>query len=343
MILADKIINLRKKSGMSQEELAEKMNVSRQAVSKWEGAQSIPELEKILQLGRIFGVTTDYLLKDEIELEEFSGESESDKVRVVTLAEANEFLEQRKAASVKIAFGTFLCIFAIIPLLFLGVLYEEKPNFFPFSENFAMALGLILIFIIVAAAVCLFLVCGFKNAPFEFLEKEPFETEYGVRGMVKEKQKEYRDTYVKFNIIGACICILSPIALFIGAFSENELFMGIMLSVMLLTAGIGVVFFILAGVRNESMQKLLKEGEYSEKVKKSSALRGAVYTTYWLLTTAIYCVLIFVFNDWRNISGNWNNGREWVVWVIAAILFPVVITICGLIEKKKDEKGEKEK
>ena len=96
MILADKIINLRKKSGMSQEELAEKMNVSRQAVSKWESAQSIPELEKILQLGRIFGVTTDYLLKDEIELEEFSGEGESDKVRVVTLAEANEFLEQRK-------------------------------------------------------------------------------------------------------------------------------------------------------------------------------------------------------------------------------------------------------
>ena len=177
MILADKIINLRKKSGMSQEELAEKMNVSRQAVSKWESAQSIPELEKILQLGRIFGVTTDYLLKDEIELEEFSGEGESDKVRVVTLAEANEFLEQRKESSVKIAIGTFLCILSVIPMLFLGVLYEAKADFLPMSENFAMALGLILVFIIVAGAVCLFLVCGFKNAPFEFLEKEPFETE----------------------------------------------------------------------------------------------------------------------------------------------------------------------
>ena len=138
MILADKIINLRKKSGMSQEELAEKMNVSRQAVSKWEGAQSIPELEKILQLGRIFGVTTDYLLKDEIELEEFSGESDSDKERVVTLAEANEYLEQRKSSSVKIAVGTFLCILSVIPLLFLGVLYEEKPGFLPLSENFKL-------------------------------------------------------------------------------------------------------------------------------------------------------------------------------------------------------------
>ena len=56
MILADKIVRLRKKNGWSQEELAQKMNVSRQAVSKWESAQTIPELEKILQLGALFGV-----------------------------------------------------------------------------------------------------------------------------------------------------------------------------------------------------------------------------------------------------------------------------------------------
>ena len=50
MILADKIIYLRKKCGWSQEELAEKMNVSRQSISKWEGAQSVPDLDKILKL-----------------------------------------------------------------------------------------------------------------------------------------------------------------------------------------------------------------------------------------------------------------------------------------------------
>ena len=70
MILADKIIHLRKKMGWSQEELAEEMNVSRQAVSKWESAQSVPDLAKILQLSALFCVTTDYLLKDEIEAEE---------------------------------------------------------------------------------------------------------------------------------------------------------------------------------------------------------------------------------------------------------------------------------
>ena len=71
MIFADKLIDLRKKSGWSQEELAEKLNVSRQAVSKWEGAQSIPDMARIVQLSELFHVSTDYLLKDEMERRSF--------------------------------------------------------------------------------------------------------------------------------------------------------------------------------------------------------------------------------------------------------------------------------
>lgn len=67
------------------------MNVSRQAVSKWESAQTVPDLEKILMLGALFGVTTDYLLKDELESEEFTS-GEDSAIRRLTLAEANEYL-----------------------------------------------------------------------------------------------------------------------------------------------------------------------------------------------------------------------------------------------------------
>ena len=66
MIFADKLIDLRKKNGWSQEELAGQLGVSRQAVSKWEGAQSVPDLAKVIAMADLFGVTTDYLLKDEI-------------------------------------------------------------------------------------------------------------------------------------------------------------------------------------------------------------------------------------------------------------------------------------
>lgn len=65
MILADKIIDLRKKNGWSQEELAEKLGVSRQAVSKWEGAQSMPDMGRIVKMSELFDVSTDYLLKDD--------------------------------------------------------------------------------------------------------------------------------------------------------------------------------------------------------------------------------------------------------------------------------------
>ena len=71
--IRDKIINLRKKNGWSQEELAHKLGVSRQSISKYEGAQAVPDLDKILKLSQIFGVTTDYLIKDEMEEEIYTG------------------------------------------------------------------------------------------------------------------------------------------------------------------------------------------------------------------------------------------------------------------------------
>lgn len=67
MKLAEKITTLRKSCGMSQEELAEKLNVSRQAISRWEVGSAMPDATNILRLSKMFGVTTDYLLNDDYE------------------------------------------------------------------------------------------------------------------------------------------------------------------------------------------------------------------------------------------------------------------------------------
>ena len=67
MKLSDKIVRLRKSNGWSQEDLAEKLNISRQAISRWEGSTAQPDAANILQLSKLFGVTTDYLLNDEYE------------------------------------------------------------------------------------------------------------------------------------------------------------------------------------------------------------------------------------------------------------------------------------
>lgn len=334
MILADKIIRERKKLGLSQEELAEKMNVSRQAVSKWESAQSIPEIEKLLQLSRLFGVTTDYLLKDEMENEEYSAVSEENSIRRVTLEQANAYLEQRKSASWKIAAATFLCIIAIIPLLLLGGA-SEGGVLNGMNEDMAGIVGLSLLLVIVAPAVGMFVYTGHKNAPYEFLEKEPFETEYGVKGMVEERQKSFQPTYTKLNITGTVLCVLSPVSLFLGAICENDFIMTVCLSLTLLIAAIGAFAFIWGGVRHESMQRLLKQGEYSETGKKEKKLKGIVSTVYWLVIVAVYLMLLFLSG---NVSGNWRNGYSWVIWPIAGVLFPAVMLVCSSIESKINNK-----
>lgn len=65
MTFGEKLQKLRKENGMSQEELANQLHVSRQAVSKWENDQGYPEMEKMLLSGNLFQVSMDYLLKDD--------------------------------------------------------------------------------------------------------------------------------------------------------------------------------------------------------------------------------------------------------------------------------------
>ena len=321
MILADKIIRLRKKNGWSQEELAEKMNVSRQAVSKWESAQTIPDLEKILMLGDLFGVTTDYLLKDTIEAEEFTKDDAQSGVKRITLEEAHTFLEWRKTAAFRIAFATCLCILGAIVFLFVGGAAGES--------NIAAMAGLILMFLIVTVAVAIFILCGFKNAPYKFLDEDvPFELEYGVRGMVQEKQKAYLNAYTKNNIIATCLCVLSPVPLLIGAFTESENLVILMLYLTMSIAAIGVFIFIYAGVRWASMQKLLKEGEFTPHEKKRTGIKETIGLIYWLLLTAAYLTWSFLTNDWH---------ITWIVYAVGGVLFTALMAICDVFIKHKDE------
>lgn len=265
MILGEKIMSLRKKAGWSQEELAGQLGVSRQSVSKWEGAQSIPDLDKIIQMSRIFGVTTDYLLKDEIgepecdisehNTDDTAGEAE---VRWVSLEEASLYLELRQEAAPKIAAATFLCIISPICLLFLGGLSEY--GVIGISEDMAGGIGLCVLFVLVAIAVVLFISSGASVEKFKYLEKESFEIGYGVSGMVREKKEDYHSTYTRLNITGTVLCILSVIPLFGAICFDSEILAVVGICMLLLLVGIGCVAFCHAGVIWASMEKLLQGG-----------------------------------------------------------------------------------
>lgn len=326
MIFADKLIRLRKKNGWSQEELAEKLSVSRQAVSKWEGAQTVPELEKLLQMSALFGVTTDYLLKDELEQEEYAPGGGEAAVKRITLGQAQEFLQWRKKAAVLIAAGAFLCIASIIPLLMLGA--ASDAGVAGVTEEIAGAAGLCAMVVLVAAGVSLFVWCGFKNAPYEFIDSEPFEPEYGVHGMVSEKKNAFRGAYAACNIAATCICILSIIPLFLSILLKGELFPTVLLLCLtILLAGVGVVLFILCGVRWASMEKLLQEADYAPARKKKSSVKEAVATAYWLLAVALYL-------GWSFASGRWE--LTWLVWPVAGVLYAALSSILQLTVWNKE-------
>ncbi len=328
MIFADKLILLRKKAGWSQEELAEQMNVTRQSISKWEGAQSIPDLEKIIKLSQLFGVSTDYLLKENIEIEENVNISDNLDVRTVTLEEANDFLRIQEAGSKLIALAVSLFILSPIVLLILGQISESNPNFM--NENVASGIGLIVLFIFVAAGVALLIVGGNQSEKYDFLDKEVIETAYGVRGLAKEKQENYRDTYNKLNLTGIMLCVTSVIPIFIGAIidEKNDILSVIMLAVTLLLIAIGVYFLVQADVRWKSYEKLLKEGNYTKVKKANSSLKITVYTSFWSISTAIYLLYSFLTNAWK---------ISWIVLLIAGVLFPIVITITNLLSKKNND------
>ena len=89
MNLSDKIIKHRKANGWSQEEFAEKLNVSRQAISRWENGTALPDAQNILQISKLFHVTTDYLLNEDYE-------SDSDIPAVQTATQETEDLYSKK-------------------------------------------------------------------------------------------------------------------------------------------------------------------------------------------------------------------------------------------------------
>ena len=325
MILADKIVSLRKKAGWSQEELAEQLGVTRQSVSKWEGAQSIPDMDKVVQMSRLFGVTTDYLLKDELEEQTAAPvEEESSPLRRVTMAQAAEYLTRRKAAAPKVAFAVLLCVISPVTLLLLSAMSEAQR--FHISENAAAGIGLCVLLLCAAAGVALFLSCASRAKAYAYLEKDPFETEYGVSGMVRDRMKAFEGAYNRLNMLGTVLCILSALPLFAAICVQGSdlVYVGAV-GALLVIAGAGSAAFVYGGTCHAAMDKLLEEGEYTRAQKSKSGLLGAVSGGYWLLVTAVF--LLYTFGP----SGNGNPRYSWIIWAVGGVFFGVVMLVMRVI------------
>ncbi|MCH1983037.1 helix-turn-helix domain-containing protein [Ruminococcus sp. OA3] len=329
MILAEKIAALRRKNGWSQEEMAYQMGVSRQSVSKWESGTSIPDLERILKLSQIFGVSTDYLLKEDIEEEPAAAVSDTgsdELVKTVTVEEANEYMELNIQAAKKSAIATASYVLSPVVLLFLAGLSEYRQNVI--SENMAGGVGVVVLLLIVGIATAYFVMLGMKLEKYEYLEKECFRLEYGVEGIVRKRMAEYEGTYRICIMAGVFLCIICAVPLMIAAAIDSPDFVYIICTeILLIMIACAVFLFVLAGEKKDCFEVLLQEGDYTAEKKMEGKKTERVSRIYWCIIVTVYLGVSLYTNDW---------DRTWIIWPCAAVLFVAVRAICGAFKNKAE-------
>lgn len=328
MILAEKIMELRKKNGWSQEELAEQVHVSRQSVSKWESGASIPDLSKILLLSEAFGVSTDYLLRDDIEetqkAEAFVEETVEkaaggEIIYKISLDEAKEYIKDRRFAAKRIGAGVVLCILSPVILIYLASMAEYGK--IGISEDVAGGLGIAALILLVIPAVALFITTGMKMEKYQYIDTEIIELEYGVTGIIKEKKQGDSERYTLGIVIGVSLCIISILPLVVmGAFGFPDYLLVTGIVLLFLIVAAAVYLLIQVCMARETYDRLLQEGEFTVRVKKTKREPEKWATIYWPLVTAVYLGYSLYTFDW---------GRSWIIWPIAGVFSAVLKAIFG--------------
>lgn len=315
MTLSEKILMLRKQKGWSQEELAEQLGVSRQSVSKWESGTSLPDLNRVLDLSRLFSVSTDFLLKEEEVMEEepeppdpeqgtCSGEKPEDGAeeqvlegewvtpeemedengkyyRRVSFSEALDYLEQMGEYGRQVGRGVMLCIYAPAALMGSVAAVSLAMGNSVRAENVAGGLGTMLLLLLVAWAVTIFIGSGSKIEKYQYLSKKHYILEPGVAEAVQEEKEAFENIYRKSMMVGICMCIVSVIpVLLAGIFDSQEVLVLMGVVLMFLIVGVGVHLIVSATVVREAQETLLKRGmteeEAAERIIKKKKKKGGL-------------------------------------------------------------------
>lgn len=334
MILAEKIIKLRKQKGWSQEDLALQMGVSRQSVSKWESMSSLPDLDKIIKLSNLFGVSTDYLLKDDMEEDpgyEPDAPTSSNLEAIkkeetfveVTLEEATNYMNLVEKSSKKIAGAVAACILSpVFLILFSGF---AETGTIGISEDIAGGIGVAVLLIMIAGAVFIFVSLGIQLDKYEYLEKENLNLQYGIAGIVEAKKEAYEVKYKTSIAIGVALCILSVVPLLIAAgFNFQDQVYVSLVALLLIFIACGVFLFVNVGMVHSCYEKLLEEGDFTRERKTNAKKNSNLSTIYWCIIVASYLGYSFFTMNW---------GRSWIIWPVAGVLYAAVITIANSARK----------
>ena len=287
-----KLRTIRKSQGISQEELAERLNVSRQAVSKWESGQGFPETDKLIQLSKLFGVSLDFLLKGDAE-----AEAPGDDSSFYASREAIEgFLMHRRIMSFRIATGIAIIIMSTSMAMLT-----------------AHVMGRAMMLVIAAIGVCVLIVQGFLPKRYEEISSRPLIVDESFLTGFRLGHAKRRWRCGMLIAGGIMIIILSLVMLMLLG-SAPQLESSNLDAIAPILWAVAVFLIIIAGSALQAEGIIANNAAHmaeTEKDRKSEPLFEAVLP----LTGIIYVAM----------------GLIWGVWHPGWLIFPIAILICVAI------------
>ena len=285
MEFREKLQNLRKSQGMSQEKLAELLNVSRQAVSKWESGQGYPETEKLIKISEMFNVSLDYLLKNE----EYS--TVKPIIKNSDISDIDDYIKNDQMNSKIIVIVIMMIINSVS-----FCIYKDSP------------LSIAMMFVFIALAVFLLICEGMQAERFKtFKEEYVFVDSLYLERLAVQYQKEHRQNIIKIAS-GVMLCIVSVVPVILTEQMHEYENIGIIMLFFLVS--VGTALFILAGTSESRYHLLLGDIEFV-KEKKAKKEMNSIYGIVFPLTSMVYLILGFVFHLWH---------PGWVIFPISLFL-----------------------
>ncbi|WP_028042521.1 helix-turn-helix domain-containing protein [Candidatus Stoquefichus massiliensis] len=247
MNFGEKLFQLRKEKGLSQEALADEINTTRQAISKWENNQGYPETEKLLVLGRLFDVSIDYLLKEEECIEEVSSGG-----YYVSREKAESWLMYESQSTKTIALGISLIILSGIPFLLLG----EKSIY-----------GLFGAVVLIVIGISMILYAVLTDSGFEYKSLKHYKLIFDKKYIIelKEKYRHVKKKYICMFIFFPASTLLCGFFVRIGTdfyhMNENTL-----IALFLPIISLGFFMFIYAIAMIDAYELLVYNEEHMNKI-----------------------------------------------------------------------------
>ena len=293
MSLSENLQNLRKIKNMSQEELAEKLNVSRQAVSKWESGNGFPETEKIIKICEIFECSMDELVKGKITEDVKKEKNDYDKVM------------SKAAKEISLGIGIILLGVSVM-LTLIGIATTEQAQ-----ETNAL-IGVVSILIGVIFAVPLFIINGTQIG--DFRKKNPT-----IANIYTEEEIDTaKSKYTKTLALGISI-ILVGVVVMMALFASNifgESPIPVAFLMYFVTIGVTTIVYSAKMQEKYSIEEYNKENT-PERQKEEDKI-GKICGVIMLIATSIFLIWGFCFNGWH---------IGWIVFPIGGILCGIISTV----------------